>query len=51
VPSNSQVAERLGNDNAALGKLSEITHQQALSMVAVLLTRKLPEGLKAEEAH
>ncbi len=75
VPSNPQVAERLaqlaerlGNDNAALGKLSEITHQQALimayndafhfvgiglavSMVAVLLTRKLPEGLKAGEAH
>jgi len=75
VPSNPQVAERLaqlaerlGNDNAALGKLSEITHQQALimayndafhfvgiglavSMVAVLLTRKLPAGLKAGEAH
>ncbi|MHA6193778.1 MDR family MFS transporter [Pseudomonas wadenswilerensis] len=63
-----QLAERLGNDNAALGKLSEITHQQALimayndafhfvgiglaiSMVAVLLTRKLPQGLKAGEAH
>ena len=75
VPNNPQVAERLaqlaerlGNDNAALGKLSEITHQQALimayndafhfvgiglavSMVAVLLTRKLPAGLKAGEAH
>ena len=75
VPSNPQVAERLaqlaerlGNDNAALGKLSEITHQQALimayndafhfvgiglavSMVAVLLTRMLPDGLKAGEAH
>ncbi|WP_177414258.1 MDR family MFS transporter [Pseudomonas sp. RIT623] len=75
VPSNPQVAERLaqlaerlGSDNAALGKLSEITHQQALimayndafhfvgiglavSMLAVLLTRKLPQGLKAGEAH
>nr|WP_243430593.1 MDR family MFS transporter [Pseudomonas sp. 51_B] len=75
VPSNPQVAERLaqlaerlGSDSAALGKLSEITHQQALimayndafhlvgiglavSMVAVLLTRKLPQGLKAGEAH
>ena len=75
VPSNPQVAERLaqlaerlGSDNAALGKLSEITHQQAMimayndafhfvgiglavSMLAVLLTRKLPAGLKAGEAH
>lgn len=75
VPSNpavaerlAQLAERLGSDNAALGKLSEITHQQAMimayndafhfvgiglaiSMVAVLLTRKLPQGLKAGEAH
>lgn len=75
VPSNPQVAERLaqlterlGSDNAALGKLSEITHQQALimayndafhfvgiglavSMLAVLLTRKLPQGLKTGEAH
>ncbi len=75
VPNNPQVAERLaqlterlGNDTAALGKLSEITHQQAMimayndafhfvgiglavSMLAVLLTRKLPQGLKAGEAH
>jgi len=75
VPSNpavaerlAQLAERLGSDTAALGRLSEITHQQALimayndafhfvgiglaiSMVAVLLTRKLPQGLKAGEAH
>ncbi len=68
VPNNSQVAERLGNDNAAPGKLSEITHQQALIMAyndafhfvgiglavsaaAVLLTHKLPEGLKAGENH
>jgi hypothetical protein len=69
VPSNPQ-AERLasltntlGNETAALGKLSEIAHQQAsimayndafhlvgialgVSMLAVLLTRKLPAGLK-----
>lgn len=75
VPSNpavaerlAQLAERLGSDTAALGRLSEITHQQALimayndafhfvgiglaiSMIAVLLTRKLPQGLKAGEAH
>ncbi|MNJ56984.1 Multidrug export protein EmrB [compost metagenome] len=75
VPSNPQVAERLaqlaerlGSDAAALGKLSEITHQQAMimayndafhfvgiglaiSMLAVLMTRKLPQGLKAGEAH
>ena len=75
VPSNPQVAERLaslaekfGSDNAALGKLSEITHQQAqimayndafhfvgialgISMLAVLLTKALPAGVKAGEAH
>ena len=75
VPTNPQVAERLasltekfGNETAALGKLSEMTHQQAqimayndafhlvgialgVSMLAVLLTRKLPAGLKAGEAH
>ncbi|NNJ14483.1 multidrug efflux MFS transporter [Pseudomonas putida CSV86] len=75
VPTNPQVAERLGqlaeklgSDGAALGRLSEITHQQALimayndafhfvgiglaiSMVAVLMTRTLPQGLKAGEAH
>ncbi|MFZ4966282.1 multidrug efflux MFS transporter [Pseudomonas gingeri] len=75
VPSNPQVAERLalladklGSDSAALGKLSEITHQQALimayndafhfvgialgiSMLAVLLTKALPAGIKAGEAH
>ncbi|MHB2247204.1 MDR family MFS transporter [Pseudomonas fitomaticsae] len=75
VPTNPQVAERLasmtdrfGSDTAALGKLSEIVHQQALimayndafhfvgialgiSMLAILLTRKLPAGLKAGEAH
>jgi DHA2 family multidrug resistance protein len=75
VPGNPQVAERmasltdrLGSETAALGKLSEIAHQQAsimayndafhlvgialgISMLAVLLTRKLPAGLKAGEAH
>jgi len=75
VPTNPQVAERLasmtdrfGNDTAALGKLSEIVHQQAaimayndafhfvgialgISMLAILLTRKLPQGLKAGESH
>ncbi len=75
VPSNPQVAERLallteklGSETAALGKLSEITHQQAqimayndafhwvglglaISMLAVLLTRQLPAGLKAGESH
>jgi DHA2 family multidrug resistance protein len=75
VPSNPQVAERLasltetlGNETAALGKLSEIAHQQAQimayndafhfvgialggSMLAVLLTKALPKGLKAGEAH
>ncbi|MOA54520.1 hypothetical protein D3C78_1781510 [compost metagenome] len=64
----ASLADRLGNETAALGKLSEIAHQQAsimayndafhfvgialgISMVAVLLTKKLPEGLKAGEAH
>ncbi|WP_170930406.1 MULTISPECIES: MDR family MFS transporter [unclassified Pseudomonas] len=75
VPTNPQVAERLasmadrfGSDTAALGKLNEIAHQQALimayndafhfvgialgiSMLAILLTKKLPAGLKAGEAH
>ncbi|MFJ4196987.1 MDR family MFS transporter [Pseudomonas sp. NPDC089534] len=75
VPTNPQVAERLasmadrfGSDTAALGKLSDIAHQQALimayndafhfvgialgiSMLAILLTKKLPAGLKAGEAH
>ncbi|MGB8920509.1 MAG: MDR family MFS transporter [Pseudomonas sp.] len=75
VPTNPQVAERLasmsdrfGSDTAALGKLSEIVHQQALimayndafhfvgialgiSMLAILLTKKLPQGLKAGESH
>ncbi len=71
VPSNPAVAERLasltqqlGSKQAALGKLSEITHQQAMimayndafhfvgialaiSMVAVLLTRPLPQNVQA----
>ncbi|WP_429538416.1 MDR family MFS transporter [Pseudomonas fluorescens] len=75
VPTNPQVAERMasmtdrfGSEMAALGKLSEITHQQALimayndafhfvgialgvSMLAILLTKALPPGLKADEAH
>ncbi|WP_413044500.1 MDR family MFS transporter [Pseudomonas sp. YJ42] len=75
VPSNPAVAERLtaliqqlGSEQAALGRLSEITHQQAMimayndafhfvgislaiSMVAVLLTRKLPEDIKGGAAH
>ncbi|MGV8863172.1 MAG: MDR family MFS transporter [Pseudomonas sp.] len=75
VPSNPQVAERmalltdkLGNEQAALGRLSEITHQQAsimayndafhfvgialgISMIAVLLTKALPVGVKGGAAH
>jgi MFS transporter, DHA2 family, multidrug resistance protein len=75
VPTNPQVAERmtsltdrLGSETAALGKLSEIAHQQAsimayndafhfvgialgISMLAVLLTKALPAGLKTGEAH
>ncbi|MBK5516743.1 MDR family MFS transporter [Pseudomonas sp. TH10] len=75
VPTNPQVAERMasmtdrfGSDTAALGKMSEIVHQQAaimayndafhfvgialgISMLAILLTRKLPQGLKAGESH
>ncbi len=71
VPANPAVAERLavliqqlGSEQAALGRLSEITHQQAmimayndafhfvgialaLSMVAVLLTRQLPQNVQA----
>jgi len=74
-PANPQVAERMasmadrfGSDTAALGKMSEIVHQQAsimayndafhfvgialgISMLAVLLTKALPAGLKAGEAH
>ncbi|NWB21151.1 MULTISPECIES: MDR family MFS transporter [unclassified Pseudomonas] len=75
VSTNPQVAERMarltetfGSETAALGKLSEIAHQQAqimayndafhfvglalgISMVAILLTKALPAGLKAGEAH
>src|SRR5476649_762943 len=75
VPGNPQVAERMasmtdrfGSDTAALGKMSEIVHQQAsimayndafhfvgialgISMLAVLLTKALPAGLKAGDAH
>ncbi len=75
VPSNPAVAERLsaltqqlGSEQAALGRISEITHQQAMimayndafhfvgialavSMVAVLLTRRLPDDMKGGAAH
>lgn len=71
VPTNPAVAERLatltrqlGSEQAALGRLSEITHQQAMimayndafhfvgialaiSMVAVMLTRGLPQNMQA----
>ena len=71
VPTNPAVAERLsiltaqlGSEQAALGRLSEIAHQQAMimayndafhfvgialviSMVAVLLTRPLPQDMQA----
>jgi DHA2 family multidrug resistance protein len=70
VPTNPAVAERLatltrqlGSEQAALGQLSEITHQQAMimayndafhfvgialaiSMVAVMLTRGLPQNMQ-----
>ncbi len=75
VPNNPAVAERLaaltqqlGSEQAALGRISEIVHQQAMimayndafhfvgialavSMVAVLLTRHLPENMKGGAAH
>jgi len=75
VPNNPAVAERLsaltqqlGSEQAALGRISEITHQQAMimayndafhfvgialavSMVAVLLTRRLPDDIKGGAAH
>lgn len=75
VPSNPQVAERLalyaeklGSEQAALAKISEVTHQQAaimayndafhcigivlgISMLAVLLTRRLPAGSAGGAAH
>lgn len=75
VPGNAAVDERLsllteqlGSQQAALAKLSEITHQQAtimayndafhfvglalaISMLAVLLTRKLPAGATGGAAH
>ncbi|WAN08512.1 multidrug efflux MFS transporter [Stutzerimonas balearica] len=71
VPTNPAVAERLatltrqlGSEQATLGRLSEITHQQAMimayndafhfvgialaiSMVAVMLTRGLPQNMQA----
>lgn len=75
VPTNPAVAERLaaltqqlGSEQAALGRISEIVHQQAMimayndafhfvgialaiSMVAVLLTRHLPDNMKGGDAH
>tara|TARA_R110002095_G_scaffold609_1_gene2909 strand:+ start:3659 stop:5209 length:1551 start_codon:yes stop_codon:yes gene_type:complete len=75
VPNNPAVAERLaaltqqlGSEQAALGRISEIVHQQAMimayndafhfvgialavSMVAVLLTRHLPENMQGGAAH
>jgi len=64
----AQLTDRLGNETAALGKLSEIAHQQAaimayndafhfvglalgISMLAVMLTKKLPSGVKGGAAH
>jgi DHA2 family multidrug resistance protein len=64
----ASMTDRFGSETAALGKLSEIAHQQAsimayndafhfvgialgISMIAVLLTKALPVGLKAGEAH
>jgi DHA2 family multidrug resistance protein len=75
VPTNPQVAERLasltsslGSEQAALARLSEITHQQAaimayndafhcigivlgVSMLTVLLTRRLPSNATGAAAH
>jgi DHA2 family multidrug resistance protein len=75
IPGNPQVAERLtllteklGSETAALGKISEITHQQAqimafndaflaialgvsISLICILLTKKLPANSSAEPAH
>ncbi|KAF1057339.1 MAG: hypothetical protein GAK45_02471 [Pseudomonas citronellolis] len=58
----SQLAQQLGSQQAALGEMSTIVHQQAaimayndafhaigivlgISMLAVLLTRPLPQGM------
>jgi DHA2 family multidrug resistance protein len=75
VPGNPQVAERLallsdrlGSDTAALGRMSQIVHEQAaimayndafhfvgltlgIGMVAVLLTKALPSGVKGTAGH
>jgi len=75
VPGNPQVAERLaqlserlGSDTAALGRMSQIVHEQAsimayndafhlvgltlgVSMIAVLLTKALPSGVKGGGGH
>ncbi|HWR78715.1 MAG TPA: MDR family MFS transporter [Pseudomonas sp.] len=75
IPGNPQVAERitlltekLGSETAALGKISEITHQQAqimafndaflaiaigvsISLICILLTKKLPANASSEPVH
>ncbi|PZP80141.1 MAG: EmrB/QacA family drug resistance transporter, partial [Ectopseudomonas oleovorans] len=74
VPTNPQVEERLhlltqtlGSEQAALAKLSQIVHEQAIimayndafhfigialgvSMLAILLTRKLPQSMAGDGA-
>ena len=75
IPGNLQVADRpnlltekLGSETAALGKISEITHQQAqimafndaflaiaigvsISLICILLTKKLPANASSEPVH
>ena len=75
IPGNPQVAERSplppekpGSETAALGTISEITHQQAqimafndaflaiaigvsISLICILLTKKLPANASSEPVH